>query len=65
MYFRSRLAFRVHVAGDLNKAISFVVAVLSTSFVRSRFARAHPSEPELPYAIKYFLIIIYIGLYVF
>jgi len=24
-------------------------------FVRSRFTWVHPSEPELPYAIKYFL----------
>jgi len=29
------LAFRVHAAGDLNKPISFVVAVLSTSFARA------------------------------
>jgi len=28
------LAFRVHVAGDLNKTISFVVGVLTTSFAR-------------------------------
>jgi len=27
-------AFRVHVAGDLNKKMSFVVGVLSTSFAR-------------------------------
>jgi len=27
------LGFRVHLAGDLNKAISFVVGVLSTSLV--------------------------------
>ena len=27
----------------------------SLDFVRLRFTRVHPSEPELPYAIKYFL----------
>jgi len=44
MYFRSRLAFRVHVAGDLNKAISFVVAVLSTSFARALLGLIHQSQ---------------------
>jgi len=29
------LAFRVHVTGDLNKPISFVVEVLTTSFARA------------------------------
>jgi len=29
------LAFRAHVAGDLNKTISFVSGVLSTSFARA------------------------------
>jgi len=29
------LAFGVHVAGDLNKTISFVVGVLSTSFAHA------------------------------
>jgi len=33
--FVSFLAFHVHVAGDLNKAISFVVGILSTSFARA------------------------------
>jgi len=35
------LAFRVHVAGDLNKTISFVVAVLSTSFARALLCLIH------------------------
>jgi len=43
------LAFHAHVAGYLNKTISFVVGVLS------RFTQAHPLEPELPHAIKCFL----------
>ena len=42
------LAFRIHFAGDLNKTISFIAGVLSTSFARTL-------EPELPFAIKYFL----------
>ena len=46
------LAFRVHVAGDLNKTI--VRSRRSLDFVRSRFTRGHPFEPELPYAIKCF-----------
>jgi len=37
----------------------------SLDFVRSCFNRAHPLEPELPYAIKYFKLIIHIGLNVF
>jgi len=52
--------FHVHVAGDLNKTISFVA-----DFVRLCFSRAHPSEPELPHAIKYFLNRIYIELNAF
>ena len=31
-YFRSMFALVGHVAGDLNKKISFVVGILSTSF---------------------------------
>ena len=38
-------AFYVHVARDLNKAISFVAGI----------TRAHTLEPKLPYAIKYCL----------
>jgi len=29
------LAFRVHVAGDLNQKVSFVASVLPTSFARA------------------------------
>jgi len=35
------LAFRVHVAGDLNKTISFVAGVLSTSFARALLGLTH------------------------
>ena len=48
------LAFCVHVAGDLNKTISFIVGV-SLDFVCSCFTQAHLSESELPYEINYFL----------
>jgi len=33
------LVFRVHVAGDLNKTISFVLSVLTTSFTRANCPR--------------------------
>jgi len=46
------LAFRVDAAGDLNEAI--VRSSRSHNFVRSRFARAHPSEFELPNAVERF-----------
>ena len=35
------LAFRVHVASDLNKTISFVVGVLTTSFARALLGLIH------------------------
>jgi len=35
-------AFRVHVAGDLNKTISFVVGRRYLDFIRSCLTRAHP-----------------------
>jgi len=38
----------IHVAGDLNKKLLFVVGVLLTSFPRT-----YPLEPELPFAIKH------------
>jgi len=31
------LAFRVHVAGDLNKTVLFVIGILSTLFARALF----------------------------
>jgi len=43
------LAFRIHVASDLNKTISFVVKQYrSLDFVRSRFTRAHLLEQGFP-----------------
>jgi len=56
MYFRFMLNLRVHFAGDVNKKIFFVATSKgSHEYVRSRFTRPHPLEPELPSAIKYFL----------
>jgi len=52
--FVPRLAFRVHVAGDMNKTISFVVDRRYLDFVRSCLTRAHPLETELPYAVELF-----------
>ena len=37
------LAFPVHVAGDLNKTLSFVVGVLTTSFARALRELIHQS----------------------
>jgi len=51
--FVTSLPSHAHVAGDLYQEMSFVVR-RSLDFVRSRFTRAHPLEPELPSAIKYF-----------
>jgi len=51
IYFRFTLTFGVNFAGDLNKNLS---VASSLEHVRSRFPRPHPSEPELPCAIKYF-----------
>jgi len=53
MYFRFMLAFRVQFAGDVNKKISFATTALSNTFA-PLFTRAHPLDPELPSAIKYF-----------
>jgi len=39
--FVPRLASRVHVAGDLNKTISLVASVLSTSFARALLGLIH------------------------
>ena len=47
-----RLAIRVHVAGDLNKTISFV-DVLSTSFVRALLGLIHQS-PSCPMQLSNF-----------
>ena len=41
--FLPRLAFRVHVAGDLNETIPFVVDVLSTSFASTLLGLIHQS----------------------
>jgi len=54
------LAFGVQSSGDANKKISFVTTVLL-----NMFARAHPLESELPYAVQYFSNLIYIRLNVF
>ena len=35
------LSFRVHVSGDLNQTISFVVGVFTTSFARALLGRIH------------------------
>jgi len=40
-YFGQCLAFRVHVSSDLNKTISFIVGVLSTSFPRALLRLIH------------------------
>jgi len=56
------LAFRVHVGGDLNKTISFVVGVLSTLF--SLLGLIHQS-PSCPRQISIFENIIHIRLNVF
>jgi len=58
IYFRFMLAFRVQFAGDVNKKIS-------TTALSNTFARAHPLEPELSSAIKYFSNLIHIRLNVF
>ena len=39
--FVSCLVFHVHVAGDMNKTISFVTGVLSTSFARTLLGLIH------------------------
>ena len=54
--FVPRLAFRVHVAGDLDKTISFVVGALSTSFTCAFLGLIYqsPSCPMLGVR-KYFL----------
>ena len=46
-------AFRVHVAGDLNKTISFVVGVLTTSFARALLGFLHLS-PRCPLQLRFF-----------
>jgi len=58
------LASRIHVAGDLNKTISFVVGVLSTSFARALLGLIH-SSPSCPMQSRTFLIRIHIGQSVF
>jgi len=60
------LAFRIHVASDLNQKLSFVASVF-LHCVRSRFIWAHPLEPELLSAIRHLSIfnIIHIRLNVF
>ena len=63
IYFRFMLAFRVQFAGDVNQKISF--ATIALKYVRSLVTRAHPLEPELPSAIKYFFNLINIRLNVF
>ena len=65
IYFRFMLAIRMQFAGDVNKKISFATMALSNTFARSLFTRAHPLEPELPSAIKYFFNLIHIRLNVF
>jgi len=35
IYFVSFLAFHIHFANDLNQKVSFVVAILSTSYARA------------------------------
>ena len=64
MYFRFMLALRVQFAGDVNKKISFATTALSNTFA-PLFTRAHPLDPELPSAIKYFFNLIHIRLNVF
>ena len=64
IYFRFMLAFRVQFAGDVKKR-NIVRNNGSLEYVRSRFTRAHPLEPELPSAIKYFFNLINIRLNVF
>jgi len=58
------LAFRVHVAGDLNQK-NIVRSKRCVDTVRLRFTRAHPLKPELPSAISIFLNIIHIRLNAF
>jgi len=48
LYVVSSRCNSIHVAGDLNKKLFFVVGVLLTSF-----ARTYSLEPELPFAIKH------------
>jgi len=47
------LAFRFHVAGDLNKTISFAVGVLTTSFARALLRLIHQS-PSCPMQLSIF-----------
>jgi len=58
------LAFRVHIAGGLNETISFVVGVLSSSFVRVLLVLIHYS-PSCHMQLSIFENIVDIGLKVF
>jgi len=66
IYFRFMLAFRVQFAGDMNQKYQIKnINNGSLEYVRSLFTRAHPLEPELPSAIRYFFNLIHIRLNVF
>ena len=64
VYFRFMLAFRVQFADDVNQK-NIVRNNGSLEDIRSLFTWAHPLEPELPSAIKYFFDLIHIRLNVF